>query len=70
METDLNRVGGGNSNNHDFWIATQVMRTVSTDGRLRRWQWELRKRRQPPNLNCWYVESIASSDRQGQFEAE
>jgi hypothetical protein len=65
MLTDLTRVGGD-----EGWIATQVMETVSSDGRLRRWQWELRKNRRPPNLNCWYVESIGSSDRKGQFEAE
>lgn len=65
METPLNRVGGA-----DGWIATQVMRTITADGRLRRWQWELRKNRRPPNLDCWYVENIGSSDRKGQFEPE
>jgi len=65
METPLNLVGGT-----DGWIATQVMKTISSDGRLRRWQWELRKHRRPPNLGCWYVESIGSSDRKGQFEPE
>ena len=65
METSLNRVGG-----EDGWIATQVMKTITSDGRLRRWQWELRKNRRPPNLGCWYVESIGSSDRKGQFEPE
>ena len=52
------------------WIATQVMKTKCIDGRIRRWQWELRKIRRPPNLNCWYVEQIGSSDRNGQFEPE
>ena len=75
VETPLNRVGGSNENDKDddkdeCWIATQVMKTISSDGRLRRWQWELRKQRRPPNLGCWYVESIGSSDRKGQFEAE
>lgn len=65
MISPLNRVGGETG-----WLATQVMETVSSDGRLRRWQWELRKNRRPPNLNCWFVESIGSSDRKGQFEAE
>jgi hypothetical protein len=65
METPLNKVGGENG-----WIATQVMKTYSSDGRMRRWQWELRKNRRPPNLNCWYVESIGSSDREGKFEVE
>jgi hypothetical protein len=65
VETPLNQVGGENG-----WIATQVIRTISSDGRLRRWQWELRKHRRPPNLGCWYVESIGSSDRKGQFEPE
>lgn len=65
MEGGINRVGGENG-----WIVTQVMKTVCSDGRVRRWQWELRKNRRPPNLNCWFVESIASSDRKGNFEAE
>lgn len=65
METELNRVGG-----EDGWIATQVMKTISSDGRLRRWQWELRKHRRPPLLGCWYVESIGSSGRKGDFEAD
>lgn len=65
MITPLSRVGG-----EDGWIATQICETVSSDGRLRRWQWEIRKNKRPPNLNCWFVESIGSSDRKGQFEAE
>ena len=65
MLTPLNRVGG-----EQGWIATQIMETISSDGRLRRWQWELRKNRRPPNLNCWFVESIGSSDRNGEFEPE
>mmetsp|Transcript_3379 Transcript_3379/g.5558 ORF Transcript_3379/g.5558 Transcript_3379/m.5558 type:complete len:254 (-) Transcript_3379:114-875(-) len=65
METALNRVGGQNG-----WIATQVMKTVSSDGRVRRWQWELRMNRRPPNRGCWYVESIGSSDRKGDFEPD
>ncbi|CAB9529314.1 expressed unknown protein [Seminavis robusta] len=65
METPLNRVGGDQG-----WIATQVMKTISSDGRLRRWQWELRKNRRPPNQGVWLVESIGSSDRKGKFEAE
>ena len=65
MLTPLNRVGGNQG-----WIATQVMETISSDGRLRRWQWELRKNRRPPNLNCWFVETIGSSDRKGEFEPE
>ena len=65
MITPLNRVGGESG-----WIATQVMETISSDGRLRRWQWEIRKNTRPPNLNCWFVESIGSSDRKGNFEPE
>ena len=65
MKSPLNRVGG-----EEGWIATQVMKTTSSDGRVRRWQWELRKHKRPPNLGCWYVESIGSSDRKGNFEAE
>lgn len=65
LETGINRVGG-----EDGWIATQVMKTISSDGRLRRWQWELRKNKRPPCLGCWRVESIASSDRNGDFEDE
>ncbi len=65
LEMELNRVGGD-----DGWIATQVIKTISSDGRLRRWQWELRKNRRPPDLGYWFVESIGSSDRKGQFEPE
>jgi len=65
MESEINRVGGDNG-----WIATQVMKTISSDGRMRRWQWELRKNRRPPCLGCWKVENIASSDRQGNFQSE
>ena len=65
IETELNRVGGD-----DGWIATQVTSTISSDGRLRRWQWELRKNRRPPCLGCWKVENIASSDRKGNFEPD
>ena len=65
VETELNRVGG-----EDGWIATQVTSTISSDGRLRRWQWELRKNRRPPCLGCWKVENIASSDRTGNFEPD
>ena len=74
IESRLRRVGGGISNNNstedNCWIATQVTSTVSSDGRRRRWQWELRKNRRPPCLGCWRVESIASSDRKGNFEPE
>ena len=51
----------------DHWIATQVMKSHSSDGRLRRWQWELRRHRQ---TRCWHVESIGSSDRLGNFDVE
>jgi hypothetical protein len=82
VESELNRIMGAtsttsstftsiNGSNRDSscWIATQVIKTISSDGRMRRWQWELRRNRRPPNLNCWYVESIGSSDRKGNFEA-
>ena len=65
LERPLNRVGGEGG-----WIATQLMRTVSSDGRMRRWQWELRRHRRPPVLGAWYVESVGSSDRLGNFEVE
>jgi len=65
METGINRVGGESG-----WIATQVMKTVCSDGRVRRWQWELRKNKRPPHLGCWFVETIGSSDRKGNFEPE
>jgi len=65
IERPMNRVGGDHG-----WIATQVMKTICSDGRMRRWQWELRQNRRPPNLNVWYVESIGSSDRKGNFEPE
>ena len=50
--------------------ATQVMRTVSSDGRRRRWQFELRQQRRPPNLGAWFVESIGSSDKDGTFDID
>ena len=59
------RVGGESG-----WIATQVMRVVSRDGRMRRWIWELRKHRRPPKMGQWYVESVGSSDRNGSFEPD
>ena len=62
--------GASNDKDSSCWIATQVIKTISSDGRMRRWQWELRRNRRPPNLNCWFVESIGSSDRKGNFEAE
>lgn len=65
MESGINRVGGENG-----WIATQVMKIICSDGRIRRFQWELRKNKQPPDLGCWLVDSIGSSDRKGNFEAE
>lgn len=64
LETEITRVGG-----EEGWIATQVMKTITSDGRLRRWQWELRKNKRPPCLGCWKVENVASSDRNGDFEA-
>jgi hypothetical protein len=67
METKLTLVG---SDLEAAWIATQIMRTVSSDGRMRRWQWELRRHRRPPNLGAWYVESIGSSDVKGNFEVD
>jgi hypothetical protein len=66
MEGNLSMVGSGD----DPWIATQIMKTISSDGRMRRWQWELRKHRRPPDLGAWYVESIGSSDRKGNFDIE
>lgn len=67
MEGELTLVGGDPDN---AWIATQIMRTISSDGRMRRWIWELRKQRRPPNAGAWYVECIGSSDRKGNFEIE
>ena len=68
MEGPVHRIGGGDS--ESSWIATQVMRTLSSDGRVRRWQWEMRKRRRPPGLGTWFIESIGSSDKDGDFEPE
>jgi len=67
MEHEMTMVGNDPS---QAWIATQIMRTVASDGRMRRWQWELRKHRRPPNFGAWYVESVGSSDRQGNFEID
>jgi hypothetical protein len=39
MERPLVMVGGNTS---ECWIATHLMRTTASDGRVRRWQWELR----------------------------
>ena len=39
MERPIVMVGG---NTTECWIATHLMRTTSSDGRVRRWQWELR----------------------------
>ena len=66
MENEMHLVGHPET----AWIATQIMRSVSSDGRTRRWQWELRKHRRPPNLGAWFVESIGSSDRKGNFEID
>jgi hypothetical protein len=46
------------------------MRTVSSDGRRRRWQFELRQQRRPPDLGAWFVESIGSSDKDGTFDID
>jgi hypothetical protein len=46
------------------------MRTVASDGRVRRWQWELRRQRRPPDMGAWLVESIGSSDREGNFDID
>ena len=67
MEGTMNMVGGDPAR---AWIATQIMKTVSSDGRMRRWQWELRMHRRPPLMGAWYVESIGSSDRLGNFDIE
>jgi len=67
LEGSINFVNGDSD---ACWIATQLMKMVSSDGRMRRWQWELRKHRRPPLLGAWYVESIGSSDRLGNFEVD
>jgi hypothetical protein len=67
LEGEMTMVGGDTA---DCWIAVQIMRIVSSDGRLRRWQWELRKQRRPPLAGAWFVESIGSSDRLGNFEVD
>lgn len=65
VETALNRVGGEKG-----YLATQIVQTISEDGRIRRWQFMLRKNRRPPFLNCWFLESIGASDRTGNFHIE
>jgi hypothetical protein len=67
IETPLNFIGGDPERS---WIATQVVKTICSDGRVRRWQWELRENCRPPCLGCWMVETMASSDRKGNFEPE
>jgi hypothetical protein len=54
MEGEMNFVGGLSS---DPWIATQIMRSISSDGRMRRWQWELRKHRRPRKMEPACLES-------------
>ena len=68
LETPLTYCGGNCAD--EAWVATCVVKTVSSDGRMRRWQWELRKHRRPPLLGAWYVESVGSSDRKGEFEID
>jgi len=65
MQTELNRVGGEKG-----YLATQIVKTISSDGRMRRWQFMLKKNRRPPNLNCWILESIGASDRNGNFQGD
>jgi len=65
LEGPVVRVGGDGG-----WVATQVVRTYCRDGRSRRWQWELRENRRPPQMGCWYVEQIAASDMDGDFDAD
>jgi len=67
LEGNITMVGG---DTEACWIATQIMSTISSDGRMRRWQWELRKHKRPPLRGAWYVESIGSSDRLGNFEID
>ena len=52
----------------DGWIGTCVVETVARDDRKRKWIWELRKRRRPPRMGEWYIESIGSSDADGTFD--
>lgn len=52
----------------DGWIGTAVVETVASDDRVRKWIWELRKRRRPPDMGTWYIESIGSSDADGTFD--
>mmetsp|Transcript_310 Transcript_310/g.857 ORF Transcript_310/g.857 Transcript_310/m.857 type:complete len:362 (-) Transcript_310:21-1106(-) len=52
----------------DGWIGTAIVETIASDGRLRNWIWELRKRRRPPHQGTWYIESIGSSDADGTFD--
>jgi len=49
-------------------IGTCVVETVARDDRKRKWIWELRKRRRPPRMGEWYIESIGSSDADGTFD--
>lgn len=52
------------------WSMEIPINRVGWDGRVRRWQWELRKHRRPPNIAAWYLESIGSYDCKGNFEAD
>ena len=46
LEGQMNMVGGAD----DAWIATQILKTVASDGRMRRWQWELVRAAAPIHL--------------------
>ena len=59
---------GGHTGGEDGWIGTCVVETVARDDRKRKWIWELRKRRRPPRMGEWYIESIGSSDADGTFD--
>lgn len=65
LETEMNRIGG-----EAGYLATQVVKTISADGRMRRFQFMLRRNRRPPDLNCWFVESVGASDRTGNFNVD
>lgn len=54
----------------DGWIGTAVVETISSDDRLRRWIWELRKHKRPPKMGSWFIENIGSSDADGTFDSD
>ena len=62
LETPLTYCGGNCAD--EAWVATCVVKTVSSDGRMRRWQWEP-EAPAAAALGAWYVESVRQLGPEG-----